>query len=80
MPRTDSAPLKCPSCDLWLESLGTKKLHEGVRWGVLGRLGELLVTRLHFDMYYCPRCGRVAAFLEEIGGHLRRKEASVPDV
>jgi hypothetical protein len=65
------SPLLCFTCLIPVEPMGTKRFHEGTRWGVLGQLGELLINRMHFDMYYCPRCGRVSAFVENIGRELR---------
>lgn len=64
-------PLLCITCGVRLESLGTRRFHEGARWGVLGQLGELLINRMYFDMYYCPRCGRISAFLDGVGEELR---------
>jgi hypothetical protein len=54
----------CLRCDAQLHCLGTKKFHEGVRWGVLGDLAELFVNRESFEVYVCPRCGHVEFFVE----------------
>ena len=64
-------PMRCVRCDVALEALGTKRFHEGALWGVLGDLGELLVNREIFDMYFCPRCGRIAAFVHDVGTEFR---------
>jgi hypothetical protein len=58
-----------------LEFLGTKKFQEGTNWGVIGAFGELFVNRESFDIYACPRCGRVEFFLEGIGEEFRPKSA-----
>jgi hypothetical protein len=67
----DKSPLGCPRCDCKLDYVGTKLFHEGTRWGVLGDLGELFVNKERFDVYCCPRCGRVEFFVDGIGEELR---------
>ena len=64
-------PLACPRCNQELEHLGTKRFHEGTNWGVLGELGELFVKRERFDIYACPRCGRVEFFVDGLGEQYR---------
>ncbi len=64
-------PLLCPRCDRKLDCAGTNKFHEGTRWGLIGELGELFTNREHFDIYACPRCGRVEFFLDGIGEEFR---------
>jgi len=66
-------PMQCPRCATMLQYVGTKKFHEGSRgWGFfLGDLGELFVNREHFDVYVCPRCGRVELFIDGIGEEFR---------
>ena len=64
-------PLRCPRCPAALAYVGTKKFHEGTRWGILGELGELFVNRESFDIYVCPRCGRVEFFVDGIGEEFR---------
>ncbi len=66
-------PVRCPPCDLPLEYQGTRKFHEGSRAApfLLGELGELFVNRMHFDVYLCPRCGRVEFFLDGVGEEFR---------
>ncbi len=43
------------------------KIHEGTRaWPfLLGRLGELFVSRSTFDIYACGTCGKVEFFVAE---------------
>ncbi len=70
---TSTNPLQCPRCGVELDYVGTKKFHEGTRWGVLGELGELFVKKEHFDVYVCPRCGRVELFVDGIGEEFRAR-------
>ncbi|MES2469674.1 MAG: hypothetical protein V4675_20395 [Verrucomicrobiota bacterium] len=74
-PATTSAPpadpLRCPRCPATLDYVGTRKFHEGTRWGLMGDLGELFVNRESFDIYVCPRCGRVEFFVDGIGDEFR---------
>jgi hypothetical protein len=71
----EAPPLQCLRCDCGLDFIGTKKFHEGTRaWSfMLGDIGELFVNREHFDVYACPRCGRVEFFVGGIGDDLRPK-------
>lgn len=66
-------PMICPRCETDLEYVGTKKFHEGSRAApfLLGEVGELFVKREHFDVYVCPRCGRVELFVDGIGEEFR---------
>jgi len=52
---------------------GTKRFHEGRRWGVLGDLGELFVKRQKFDIYICPNCGRAEFFVDGVGERMRER-------
>jgi len=67
----DADPLACPRCSCALEYVGRKRFHEGTNWGALGEIGELFVKREHFDVYVCPRCGRVEFFVDGIGEQFR---------
>jgi len=64
-------PMICTTCDRALEYVGQKRFHEGARWGFFGGLGELFVNRERFDVYVCPRCGRVEFFIDGTGEQLR---------
>jgi ribosomal protein S27AE len=66
-------PMCCPRCSTGLEYKGTKKFHEGTRWSVFGELGELFENREHFDVYMCPRCGRVELFVDGVGEEFRSR-------
>ncbi len=66
-------PMKCPRCSTGLEFVGTKRLHEGSNWGILGELGEIFVHKESFDFYVCPRCGRVEMFVDGVGEEFRKE-------
>jgi hypothetical protein len=70
---TTQDPMQCARCATALEYYGTKKFHEGTRIGVFGELAELFQSREHFDVYVCPRCGRVEFFLDGVGEEFRRE-------
>jgi hypothetical protein len=53
----------CCRCRCRLLYVGTKKFHEGTNWGLLGEIGELFVNRENFELYRCPRCGKVEFFI-----------------
>ena len=64
-------PISCPRCNKALEYVGRKRFHEGTNWGFFGEVGELFVKREHFDVYVCPRCGRVEFFVDGTGEEYR---------
>ncbi len=68
-----SDPIFCLRCNRQLDYVGTKKFHEGTRAlsFLFGDFGELFVNREHFDVYVCPRCGRVEFFVGGIGEQFR---------
>lgn len=66
-------PLVCSRCETRLDFVGTKAFHEGTRLGFLGEIGELFVNRERFDVYVCPRCGRVELFVDGIGEEFRKQ-------
>jgi hypothetical protein len=66
-----SDPMSCSRCDVALEYVGTKKFQEGTRWGMFGDVGGMFKDREHFDIYMCPRCGRVELFVDGVGEEFR---------
>jgi len=64
-------PMICHTCDRTLDYVGQKSFHEGTRWGFFGEIGELFVNKERFDVYVCPRCGRVEFFIDGVGENLR---------
>jgi hypothetical protein len=55
--------LQCLRCGTLLAFAGTREFHEGTRWGFLGDWWELFVNKEAFDVYFCPRCGKIEFFL-----------------
>ena len=61
---TAKAPNRiCLRCQTNLVYAGKKEFHEGMNWGVLGELGELLVNQTKLEMYYCPSCRHAEFFV-----------------
>lgn len=71
IPPASSDPMQCPRCDTPIDYVGTKHFHEGTQWGVLGDLAELFENKERFDVYVCPRCGRVELFVDGLGEQFR---------
>ncbi len=61
-----SRQIDCLRCNIPLLFSGLYKFHEGTRTGVLGNIFELFVNREKFDLYLCPKCGKVE-FYSPIG-------------
>jgi hypothetical protein len=57
--------LNCLRCRTPMTYRGSRRLHEGARWGVLGDLGELFVNQESFKVYTCPRCGKAEFFISD---------------
>ena len=51
--------IDCLRCKVPLVYSGNFKFHEGTRVGVLGNLFEAFTNRESFDLYICPKCGKV---------------------
>jgi Zn finger protein HypA/HybF involved in hydrogenase expression len=54
-----SREIDCLRCNIPLLFSGQFKFHEGARVGVLGSLFEVFLNREKFDLYMCPKCGKV---------------------
>ena len=63
--------LACIRCNVTLTFNGTKRFMEGNNWGVFGELGELFVNKETFDVYHCPKCGKVEFFVDGVGENYR---------
>lgn len=54
-----SRNVNCIHCNVRLLFSGNYKFHEGSNLGFLGNLFEVLINRESFDIYVCPKCGKV---------------------
>ncbi|WP_029902176.1 hypothetical protein [Prevotella sp. 10(H)] len=55
--------LKCLRCNVKLFLSGNYKFHEGMRVGFLGNIFESVGNKESFDLYVCPKCGKVEFFI-----------------
>ena len=62
-PAAEGREVDCLRCKCRLDFVGTREFHEGTNWGLLGELGELFVNRENFELYRCPKCGKVEFFI-----------------
>lgn len=55
--------LNCLRCaDVPMHFAGNYRFHEGTRFGAIGNIFELFVNKETFDLYVCPKCGKVEFF------------------
>ena len=57
--------IDCLRCKVKLLYSGVYRFHEGMSYGVFGNLFELMVNKESFDIYLCPKCGKVEFFVPE---------------
>lgn len=55
--------IDCLRCKTPMYFKGNSKFHEGTRIGALGNLFELMTNRESYDLYFCPKCGKIEFFL-----------------
>ena len=55
--------IDCLRCQVKMAYSGKYEFHEGMNTGVLGNLFELFQIREAFDLYVCPKCGKVEFFV-----------------
>ncbi len=55
--------VNCLRCNTPMRFVGSKSFHEGANWGALGNLFELFEAKTYFDLYVCPKCGKVEFFI-----------------
>lgn len=55
-------PINCLRCDIEMQYSGEFRFHEGRNIGVFGNLFEMFQNREAFDLYVCPKCGKVEFF------------------
>lgn len=54
--------IDCLRCKTPMLYSGNYRFHEGARIGFFGAIGEMFVNRESFDLYLCPKCGKVEFF------------------
>ena len=55
--------IDCLRCQVRMVYSGKYEFHEGMNTGIFGNLFELFQNREAFDLYVCPKCGKVATKL-----------------
>lgn len=60
-----SRNINCIRCNTKLLFSGNYKFHEGASIGFLGNLFEAFVNRESFDIYTCPKCGKVEFYIPQ---------------
>lgn len=55
----ENKEIDCLRCKVPLIFSGNFKFHEGTRLGVFGNIFEAFTNRESFDLYICPKCGKV---------------------
>lgn len=58
----EAKKINCLRCNLLMHYSGNYRFHEGAKTGVFGSLFEIFVNRESFDLYLCPKCGKVEFF------------------
>lgn len=58
----DVRKINCLRCDVPLIFSGNYKFHEGTKLGIFGNIFEAFVNSESFDLYLCPKCGKVEFF------------------
>jgi hypothetical protein len=58
----------CLRCHVELRYQGSRRFDEEPRWTIFGQPGGMFQGHDAFDVYVCPRCGRVELFVVGIGG------------
>lgn len=61
------AEIDCLRCKIPMINNVNSNLHEGSGIGAIGELLELVSNRESFDVYFCPKCGKVEFFLSNVG-------------
>ena len=68
-------PMACPRCGVALGYRGTAEFHAGGGGPgthfFLGEVADLFTGREKYDVYVCPRCGRIELFLDGVGEEFR---------
>ncbi len=59
--------IDCLRCNVKMIYSGAYKFHEGPRIGFFGNIFEAFVNTETFDLYVCPKCGKVEHFIPTPG-------------
>jgi predicted RNA-binding Zn-ribbon protein involved in translation (DUF1610 family) len=54
--------IDCLRCGTAMLFSGVYNFHEGAKMGLLGNIFEAFVNRERFELYICPKCGKVEFF------------------
>ena len=55
--------INCLRCtEVQMIPSGVYNFHEGTNFGIFGNLMEMINNRESFDLYICPKCGKVEFF------------------
>jgi Zn finger protein HypA/HybF involved in hydrogenase expression len=60
-----SREINCLRCNIPLIYSGEYKFHEGATPGFFGNIFEVFQKKEKFDLYICPKCGKVEFFIPE---------------
>lgn len=64
--------LSCLRCEAVMTYAGTRQFRDrGEVGGFLGGISDFFEERETFDVYYCPKCGKVEFYLDGIGDEER---------
>lgn len=58
----EDCSINCLRCDIKMQYSGEFRFHEGTNTGIFGNLFEIFQNRETFDLYVCPKCGKVEFF------------------
>ena len=57
--------INCLRCEVRLIYSGNFRFHEGFPSGIFGSSFEIFQNKESFDLYICPKCGKVEFFIPE---------------
>ena len=55
--------ISCLRCAIPMLFKGNTDFHGGPLFGIHGMLNDLLTSRETFDLYFCPKCGKIEIFI-----------------
>ena len=53
----------CANCNVPLTFMGNFRFHEGAGYGMMGDLFEVFVNKESFNLFSCPKCGKIEFYL-----------------